>query len=170
MNRKLPVHYAASAFVMRQIPERQILLVHHRKFDKHLYPGGHVEAYETPDMAALREVREETGIEVMLLDNRDHSLSDMDNDVHVLHAPYVMLCEFINEPCTPHYHVDLVYLCVPADPDQDPQGCDGVIASRYFSQKETIGLSMFPNFVPLLDRLFSDETVWQQIPVKGGVR
>lgn len=170
MNRNLPVHYAASAFVMRQVPQRQVLLVHHRKFDMHLYPGGHVEQDETPDMAALREVHEETGVKVVLLDNRDHSLSDVVNDVHVLHTPYAVLCEFIDEPGAPHYHVDLIYLCVPADPGQELVSNHEVAGARYFCHQETLELSMFPNFVPLLARLFDDEDAWRQVPVNGEIK
>jgi len=40
----------------------QVLLVHHNATGKWVFPGGHVDAGETPAEAALREVREETGL------------------------------------------------------------------------------------------------------------
>lgn len=167
MNDSLPVHFAASGLVLRNAPDRQILLVHHRNFNKHLYPGGHIEPHESPDMAVLREVLEETGIAVAILENRDHRLADIDNDVHVLHTPYIVLCEFINELGSPHYHVDLVYLCIPESPIQEPGESEDVHSSGYFTRLETEQLNMFPNFRPLLARIFSDETVWVQVPSKG---
>jgi 8-oxo-dGTP diphosphatase len=40
----------------------QVLLVHHNATGKWVFPGGHVDANETPAEAALREVLEETGL------------------------------------------------------------------------------------------------------------
>lgn len=42
-------------------------LVHHRRFNGLLPPGGHVESGETPDQAAVRETREELGCEFRLV-------------------------------------------------------------------------------------------------------
>ena len=50
--------FTASAYVVH---DGRVLLVRHRKLDQWLQPGGHIEARETPDEAAVREVREETG-------------------------------------------------------------------------------------------------------------
>lgn len=60
----------------------RLLLVHHRKEGKWLAPGGHVEPNETPDEAAVREVREETGLDIEFISplptapfvNADHQL------------------------------------------------------------------------------------------------
>ena len=38
--------------------------MHHKKLDVWLYPGGHVEDTETPDEALVREVKEETGLDI----------------------------------------------------------------------------------------------------------
>jgi 8-oxo-dGTP pyrophosphatase MutT (NUDIX family) len=62
-----PGHFTASAFVLS--PERDaLLLIHHRKLDLWLQPGGHVEA-EDEDLiaAARREVLEEVGIPALKL-------------------------------------------------------------------------------------------------------
>src|SRR6185436_9533508 len=45
-------------------------LIHHKKLDKWLPLGGHIELDEDPEMAALREAREESGFEVELLGER----------------------------------------------------------------------------------------------------
>lgn len=57
-----PGHFTASAFVVS--PDRSsLLLIHHRKLDRWLQPGGHIEPLdETIEDAARREVEEETGV------------------------------------------------------------------------------------------------------------
>ena len=57
----LPGHLTASAWVVEPTRERT-LLMHHRKLDRWLQPGGHVDG--DPDLlaSALREAREETGL------------------------------------------------------------------------------------------------------------
>ena len=56
-------HFTASALVVDQARTRTAL-VHHRKLGIWVQPGGHLDALDaTIGAAALREVREETGIE-----------------------------------------------------------------------------------------------------------
>jgi 8-oxo-dGTP pyrophosphatase MutT (NUDIX family) len=52
-------HLTASAFV---VSSRGLILHRHRRLDKWLQPGGHVDEGEGPEAAALRETLEETGL------------------------------------------------------------------------------------------------------------
>ena len=45
-------------------------MVHHKKLKKWVQPGGHIEEHEDPEKAAIREVYEETGLEIELLGER----------------------------------------------------------------------------------------------------
>jgi 8-oxo-dGTP pyrophosphatase MutT (NUDIX family) len=56
-----PGHLTASAWVV-DVARARTLLMHHRKLDRWLQPGGHVDG--EPDLlaSALREAREETGL------------------------------------------------------------------------------------------------------------
>jgi 8-oxo-dGTP pyrophosphatase MutT (NUDIX family) len=82
-------HFTASAVVVDESAERT-LLVHHRKSGSWFQPGGHFEDGDaTAGEAAMREAREETGLEVRL--GRQDLL---DVDVHWV-------------PWDEHYHLDL---------------------------------------------------------------
>jgi len=56
-----PVHVTGSAIVVGQ---RGVLLLKHKRLGIWLQPGGHIDPGETPWDAALREAREETGLDV----------------------------------------------------------------------------------------------------------
>ena len=90
--------FTATTFVVH---ERQTLLLLHRKLGKWFPPGGHIDPHELPDQAAIREVREESGLDVELLD-RGRQLGP----VRVLPQPYCILLENIGPG---HQHIDLIY-------------------------------------------------------------
>ena len=83
----------------------RILLLKHKQLGKWFPPGGHVEANETPDEALVREVKEETGLDVEVVPKPD---ADRDNDVKRLANPAYIQVEDIQNT---HYHVDLIYNC-----------------------------------------------------------
>jgi ADP-ribose pyrophosphatase YjhB (NUDIX family) len=90
--------FTATTFV---IDRNRTLLLLHQKLGKWFPPGGHIEQHELPHMAALREVYEETGLEVELLRHAGQL-----GTVLVLPQPECILLENI----TPgHQHIDLIY-------------------------------------------------------------
>jgi 8-oxo-dGTP pyrophosphatase MutT (NUDIX family) len=90
--------FTATTFVVHE--DRTLLLLH-RKLGKWVPPGGHIDPHELPDQAALREVREESGLEVELM-----SRSSWLGTVQVLPQPYCILLENISPE---HQHIDLIY-------------------------------------------------------------
>lgn len=97
-----PGHFTASCYVIDD--GGRLLLHHHRRLDRWLQMGGHVEGDESPDLAALREGEEESGL-------RDLTLvvgGIFDLDIHPIPAGK-------REP--DHDHYDVRYLARTASPD-----------------------------------------------------
>lgn len=143
-------HFTASALIVEQ---KKVLLVYHKKLGVWLYPGGHVEFNETPDEAVVREVREETGLDVEILGGVDDTLADAASDVSVLHLPYVILCELVGD----HYHNDLVYICRIMNFDgrisHNQEESDGI---DFFGIEDIAKIKLFPNFRRLLEKVLRE--------------
>src|SRR6185295_2597313 len=52
------------------VHDQKVLLIHHRKLDRWLPLGGHIELDEDPEIAALREAKEESGLDVEFIGER----------------------------------------------------------------------------------------------------
>ena len=96
-------HFTVAVFVVH---ENRVLLHLHRKLGMWLPPGGHVEPGELPDDAAVREVLEETGVEVELVGERREDIEDPVQ----LHRPAGVQLEYIGPG---HEHIDLIYFARP---------------------------------------------------------
>mgnify|MGYP001167457406 CR=1 FL=1 len=97
-------HHTATAYV---VADGRTLLIWHRHLGMWLPPGGHCELNEDPVSAALREAREEAGLEVEVVPL--HELISCTGPL-VLPPPAVILVEDILRPDQPyHQHIDHVY-------------------------------------------------------------
>ena len=97
-------HFVATGYV---VFEGRTLLLLHKKLGLWLPPGGHIDEGELPEEAALREIREETGLEVELVSPR-RSPHPRAPGVRYLHLPnHVQLEDIPNHP----QHIDLIYFC-----------------------------------------------------------
>lgn len=97
-------HFVATGYVVR---DGKTLLLFHKKLQMWLPPGGHIDEGELPEEALLREIREETGLEVEILADR-RSPDPADGKVKFLHVPHHVQLESIpNHPS----HIDLIYFC-----------------------------------------------------------
>lgn len=76
-----PGHFTGSAWVVSADGQRA-LLMHHRKLDRWLQPGGHADGDPDLSAVALREAQEETGLEALALESSEI----FDLDLHTIPA------------------------------------------------------------------------------------
>jgi 8-oxo-dGTP pyrophosphatase MutT (NUDIX family) len=116
-------HITASAWILSP-DHASVLLTHHRKLDRWLQLGGHCDGERDPRDVALREAREESGLE------RFHFLPDpadplpLDLDIHAIPAHG-------SDP--EHLHLDVRFLLV-AEPGQALRTSDESIALKWFER------------------------------------
>ena len=98
----LEKHATASALIYHN---NRVLLIHHRKKKVWIYPGGHVESYEAPDEAVIREIREECGLDIEIV-----SLAAQNSyaGIRTLVLPLTIVEIFLEK--LQHYHLDFIYL------------------------------------------------------------
>lgn len=106
--------FTASAFVVNR---GRVLLIFHRKLDQWLQPGGHIEPRETPDEAAVREVREETGVGIRVREEYVPPASRAEGSEN-LPLPFEVN---VHEVRDDHWHVDFAYLARVAERGRPPE-------------------------------------------------
>ena len=104
-------HFTATGLVVQ---DEATLLHWHAKLQAWLPPGGHLEPNEDPVQAVLREVAEETGIEVEVVPICVES--DLSYPEQIV-PPLAILVEDIDDPVDGfHQHIDFIYVCRPRTP------------------------------------------------------
>ncbi len=98
------IDFVVDVFV---VYDNKVLIRLHDKYKRWLAVGGHVELDETPDAAALREVKEEVGLDVTLIP--PYVTPQFDAEYTALPMPWHMNIHPINEI---HRHLSLIYFAV----------------------------------------------------------
>ncbi len=98
------IDFTVAIFVVQN---SRILLIHHRKLGKWLPLGGHIELDEDPEVAAVREAREESGFEVELIGERPPTTEP---GTRALIAPRFLDIHRITET---HEHIGMIYWARP---------------------------------------------------------
>lgn len=133
-------HFVSTTFIVHK---QKVLLHLHKKLGIWIPVGGHIDRDELPHIAALREVKEETGLEVILL-NPDEQI-DM-GDVKQLHRPMHVLLENINPF---HQHIDFIYYATSDTDNVQPE--DGESTNlKWFAAEEIEALEGAPGNVKVL--------------------
>ena len=113
----LPGHITASAWIVSR-DRKRFLLTHHRKLGRWLQLGGHADGDPDVSAVALREAREESGLEAF------DRFGDLPIDVDVHRIPARR-----DEPA--HEHHDIRFLLAAAS-DQEVAGSDESHALAWF--------------------------------------
>jgi 8-oxo-dGTP pyrophosphatase MutT (NUDIX family) len=118
------IDFTASAYV---VFKKKVLLRMHDKYGVYLPPGGHVELDEDPVQAAVREVKEETGLDVTLWDgNKKFSIDTYEAGLELI--PPVSLNRHHTSP--EHEHINLAYFATTKDDTLNPaegETTDGLV-------------------------------------------
>ena len=92
-------HFSSSAFVVNK-DRTKMVVVYHNIYGAWIYPGGHADGEDDLLSVAVREVEEETGLHVNVLDEEIYSIQSLPTKGHVKRGKYV----------SAHTHFDTVYL------------------------------------------------------------
>ena len=92
-------HFTASAFIVNK-ERNKMVVVYHIINDGWIYPGGHADGEEDLLKVAIREVEEETGLKVKVLDDNIYAIESAPVKGHIKHGKYV----------SAHLHLDVIYI------------------------------------------------------------
>ena len=98
------IDFTVAIFVVH---DDRVLLIHHRKLNKWLPLGGHIELDEDPEIAALREAKEESGLDVELVGERPPTTEP---GTRALIAPRFL---DIHRISATHEHIGMIYWARP---------------------------------------------------------
>ena len=133
----LLAHMTASAWVVN--PQRsKALMVYHRLYDSWSWTGGHADGEEDLLAVALREVREETGVQRLRpVTEEIYSLEVLTVDGHEKYGRYV----------PSHLHLNVTYL-LEAEEDQPLRVCEAENSGvAWFSLADALSASTEPWFI-----------------------
>lgn len=116
-------HFTATCFIVN---DDKVLLHFHKKLEKWLPVGGHIDRDELPHKAAEREALEESGLKVDI--NGRENLSD---EVDKLPRPDKVLLQDINDH---HQHIDSVFFVETEEEDFDSE--EGIEEMAWFKEEE----------------------------------
>lgn len=130
-------HFTATVYIVRNTPSGPETLLHlHRKFNKRMPPGGHVEDGETPGECARREAREEYGMEIEFIRAPALPACEEGRAINML-QPHAMLLEKIAEG---HWHMDFIFVATPKGTPEK-----GGEKTEWFGETALEGLDAFDN-------------------------
>jgi len=128
-----PGHVTGSGWVLSHDRSR-CLLVHHRKLNRWLQPGGHADGQNDLADVALREVCEESGLVELELPKSLGKIVPLDIDVHIIPARTDKSGKVIEDA---HEHHDIRFLILAAK-GQELAVSDESNDVRWFSHDELL--------------------------------
>ena len=129
-------HITGSAWIING-DGSQVVLLHHAKLGIWVQPGGHCDGETDVAQVALREAREETGLNVSLL-----NAEIFDIDVH-------RIPEYWNTP--EHFHFDVRFL-LQADGKAAPIVSRESREVRWVSLEQTAALNSTPSIARMIEK------------------
>lgn len=123
------IDFTVDAFIVH---DNKVLLRVHDKYGIWLSIGGHIELDEGPIEAIHREVLEEAGLTINLLDTRRDGFRDHTSD---LLPPYFVNRHAISKT---HEHISFVYIATTDSPVIKPDERETPTEFRWFTKEELL--------------------------------
>lgn len=137
-------HFTATTVIVYR---GRALLHRHKKLNMWLPVGGHIDCDELPHEAALREVKEETGLTVTL-HNPDPSV-DFGDVCQLIRPMHILLENVFEHTDRYHQHIDLIYYATSDTDDIKPN--DGETDTmKWFTAEEIMSFDAAPRGVKML--------------------
>lgn len=114
-------HFTATTYLFN--PDfSKTLLLKHPKFKNWIPPGGHMDANETPEEAARREIAEEIGVLDVNFLNNNNNLDFSDSRAEMLLQPHFIMSQIIEKD---HFHLDMIFFATIDEKEYNsPEGHD----------------------------------------------
>lgn len=146
-------HYTSTVFLITEGIPQQVLLVHHKKMDKWMPPGGHQENDENAYETAIREVREETGVNITEYLPKPKQIDDR---AVSLPLPSYILEERIDargeQP--EHFHLDFIYVVTVPHQEVSRQEEESHSVG-WFTEEEIGKLPVFENVAIMINAILN---------------
>lgn len=127
-------HFTTSAYI---IDGDKVLLVNHKKHKMWLPTGGHIEDNETPVQAIKREIKEEAGLDIEIIESIKHA--KLYSTAEILPAPYGISLHSVGD----HQHMDMRYICKV----QGSKNLSGSEECRWYTSEQVNSLDNCPEEV-----------------------
>lgn len=129
-------NFCASACVIDK-QNKKVLFIHHKKLNKWLLVGGHIENNEDPETAVLREIKEETNLDCELIGRRYPKQNDFI-------TPLALQRNVIRED---HIHIDIFFIAIAKNIEQIKEQKEEILAYKWLSKEEILNsnLDTFPD-------------------------
>jgi ADP-ribose pyrophosphatase YjhB (NUDIX family) len=122
------IDFVAGTFIVRK---NKVLLRMHDKYGMWLDPGGHVELDEEPSQAAVREAKEETGLDVSLVGSLPNI--EVPKDTTLLIPPRFMQRHRVSET---HEHISMIYFATCESDALNPGDGESIDNLKWFTAEE----------------------------------
>ena len=119
--------YTVEVFIVH---DNKVLLRMHDKYNIWCSVGGHIESGEDPAQAAVREVKEESGLSIKFIQN---GKGDLEEEYTDLPVPQFLLRHALDDG---HEHAVLVYVATTEDITLKPHESEQITEFRWVSYED----------------------------------
>ena len=104
-----PLEYTAQGYAFH---DWKLLLIHHKKLDLWLPVGGHIEPGETPDDCVVREFKQETFLDIKLIEMSDITMDPLQQ--RICATPFYTDVHSVGD----HDHYGMNFICIALNPEE----------------------------------------------------